>query len=96
MNVDVIQYAEMGQCRADLLHVVDDEKTELWMVAFRTPGGTRVDTLSQVLRRAGGHFGSLGQHLTLVYECQEDACQALSVLLDTIKREAGMPEKLAN
>lgn len=96
MQVNVLQYTQIGQCRADLLHVVDDEGDSRWMVFFLTPQGPRVDTLSVVLRKAGGHFGNLNDRLGLVYPAQKDAFEAFSVLIDTVATEAGRAERLLN
>lgn len=95
VQVNMIQYVELGLCRVDLLRVIENG-AERWMVFFRTPSGPRVDTLSRVLRKSGGHFGSLNDNLGLVYEGQRDACAAFSALIDTVAHEAGAVERLPN
>lgn len=87
-EVALVNRQRLGQCVVDLLRVVDGSEQQ-WMVFFQSPRGARVDTLSRVLRQAGGHFGNLGGHLGLVYDGPQDAQAAFDVLLATVAREAG-------
>ena len=88
MRVDVIQFSEIGLCRVDLVHVADND-AERWLVFFLSPRGPRIDTLSRVLRRAGGHFMNLDGQLGLAYEDPRAAHDAFGLLIDTIGLEAG-------
>ena len=88
MHANLVESATLGECRIELVRVVDGSD-ERWLLFFRTPTGPRIELLSRVLRKIGGHFGGAGDQLGIVYDGQHDAHAAFGLLLETVVREAG-------
>jgi hypothetical protein len=88
MNSQLIQCAELGECRLDLIRISEGSAAR-WVIFFHTPTGPRIEILSRALRRLGGRFGGVGDQLGIVYDGPNDAHAAFGFLLETIVTEAG-------
>lgn len=95
MTGRVLQRIQLGECYADLLHVEEDGKQH-WAVFLLSPRGSRIDTLTNVIRAAGGQFFFLNDKLGLAYDQPHDAQQALERLVELVQEGRGAPQRLLN
>jgi len=86
MSAQLIQLAELGRCRVELVQL-----DEHWLLFLRTPPPLRIDFLSAIIRQTGGHFGGSGNNTAIVYDVAGDAFGAFSLMVDSIQRDGFMP-----
>lgn len=94
MSADLVQLAEIGRCRVELIRI-HEHGDDRWLLFLRSPFGARIDTLSEVIRETGGHFGGAGDNTAIVYDDPTAAFDAFSLLVDSVRVTGFWPHVVA-
>jgi hypothetical protein len=83
----IVESALIGECCVAVVHVCEAQR---WLLVYASPREPRLDILSEVIGKTGGHFGQVTDQVSIVYDEIERALAAFGLLVDALMTSGGM------